>query len=150
MAQSFKIMSGKKTFGQITEPGDASDYITKKRTQATYCVPNSCSPSFKVSSQSEMLMLRASTQATIYPCLNSVDNAQLYINLITELDLSSNVIPIIDTTASSPGYPAAINPTSTAYTRYLIDPSGNLFGNTTCGLSNYLNYLVYNPPPTQP
>ena len=33
------------------------------------------------------------------------------------------------------------------YNRYIIDPSGQLFGNTQCGVNNFLNYLVYNPPP---
>ena len=32
------------------------------------------------------------------------------------------------------------------YARYIIDPSGQLFGNTSCGVNNFLNYLVYNPP----
>jgi hypothetical protein len=32
------------------------------------------------------------------------------------------------------------------YTTYTIDPSGNLFGNTECGLENWKNYLVLEPP----
>ena len=32
------------------------------------------------------------------------------------------------------------------YNYYIIDPSGNLFGNTQCGINNFLNYLVYSQP----
>ena len=148
MSKSFKnISSANRTFGTLSNIQDAGEYIKKKQTQATYCVPNSCSPSFKVSSQNQLLMLRASTKYSLYPCLNSIDTSELYINLITALDLSNNVIPIIDTSAT-PGYPAIINTSGTTYTKYNIDPSGNLFGNTTCGLNNFVNYLVSNPPPS--
>jgi len=32
------------------------------------------------------------------------------------------------------------------YIVYTIDPCGFLFGNTTCGINNYQNFIVYNPP----
>ena len=145
MAHSFKTNSGSRTFGQFLEPAFASDYIIKKKIQSTYCVPNSCSPIFKVSNQSDRLMLRKSYALNNYPCLNSINKNNLYINLITRLDLSDNVIPIIDTSGNA--IPAIINTGGTTYTRYNIDPSGNLFGNTPCGINNFVSYLVYNPPP---
>jgi hypothetical protein len=42
--------------------------------------------------------------------------------------------------------PTDITTSTTVYRSYIIDPSGNLFGNTTCGINNYENYLVYNKP----
>jgi len=32
------------------------------------------------------------------------------------------------------------------YTKYTIDPKGELFGNTSCGLNNYVNYMVLTDP----
>ena len=147
MAHTFKTLSGKKTFEQFSEPLEAGDYIKNKKIKATYCVPNSCSPNIKVSNQGDLLTLRNSYNISVNPCLNNIDKTNLYINLITKLDLSYNVIPILDTSGNA--VPAIIT-SSSSYTRYNIDPSGNLFGNTICGINNFSNYLVYNPPPTQP
>jgi len=147
MAHTFKTLSGKKTFQQFSEPLEAGDYIKNKKIRATYCVPSSCSPNIKVSNQGDLLTLRNSYNLSVNPCLNNIDKTELYINLITKLDLSPDVIPILDTSGNV--FPAIIS-SSSSYTRYNIDPSGNLFGNTICGINNFTNYLVYNPPPTQP
>ena len=32
------------------------------------------------------------------------------------------------------------------YINYIIDPDSELFGDSTCGINNYENYIVYNPP----
>jgi hypothetical protein len=32
------------------------------------------------------------------------------------------------------------------YVNYNIDPCGSLFGNSICGINNYQNFVVYNPP----
>jgi len=49
------------------------------------------------------------------------------VNVVQPVDMSMNSIP---------------------YLYYNIDPSGQLFGNTVCGINNFLNYLEYNPPYT--
>jgi hypothetical protein len=63
------------------------------------------------------------------------------------LDLTGTNIPVItqfDATGNKT--PAQIVPTNpTPYLSYNIDVSGNLFGNSRCGINNYLNYVVYNP-----
>jgi hypothetical protein len=65
--------------------------------------------------------------------VNNVDPTNLNINLITKLNLIDvNVIQPVD--ISSNEYP---------FLQYNIDPSGELFGNTTCGINNFLNYLEY-------
>jgi hypothetical protein len=53
-------------------------------------------------------------------------------------------------------YPTSIIPLTTAntlflgqnpyYTLYNTDPCGELFGNSTCGINNYQNFITYNPP----
>jgi hypothetical protein len=64
---------------------------------------------------------------------NTFNKTNLNRNLITKLNLSNvNVIDKI--------------PLSDPYLAYNIDPDGELFGNSVCGLNNYNNYLEYNPP----
>ncbi len=52
-------------------------------------------------------------------------------------DISNNScgpkIPIID---------AAVSKTNPLYFRYFIDPKGELFGATPCGVNNYVNYMI--------
>jgi hypothetical protein len=42
-------------------------------------------------------------------------------------------------------FPMTENVDDGRYTLYTIDPKGELFGNTPCGLNNYVNYMVINP-----
>jgi hypothetical protein len=61
--------------------------------------------------------------------------------LYTELDLTDvNVISKSTTNVS----PTSITVSSIPYLDYSIDPSGKLFGNSTCGLNNFINYRVGN------
>jgi hypothetical protein len=140
MAHSFKSSSGYKAFGVFSEPQDAGDYIYNKKARATYCIPNSCKPSIKVGSESNYLLYKRATKLAIYPCTNTINKANLNINLITNLDLA-NFIVFTPNTIPQPAVPPV-----PPYNTYNIDPSGNLFGNTICGINNYVNYMRYNLP----
>ena len=144
MANSLKGSSGKKAFGVFSESQNAGDYILNKKARATYCVANKCVPSVKVGTQSNLLLFNTANKLSLYPCKNTINRANLYINLITKLDLSGN-IPVIEDFYSKE-VPSTIDTDVIPYLVYNIDPSGNLFGNTTCGAYNYTNYMVYNPP----
>ena len=142
MAHSFKINTGKNTFGVFSEPLDAGDYTYNKKARSIYCVSNNCVPSIKVGSQSNMLLFNRSNRLNIYQCKNSINRANLYINLLTKLDLSGN-IPVIEDFSGNQ-VPSTINTNTTPYLEYNIDPSGALFGNTFCGINNFVDYMVYN------
>lgn len=144
MAQSFKNSMGKKTFGVFSEPQDASEYISNKKARATYCVANSCVPSVKVGSQSNLLLFNTSNRLSVYPCKNKINRANLYINLFTKLDLLGN-IPVIED-FSNKQVPSTISESTIPYLEYNIDPCGNLFGDTICGINNFVNYMVYDYP----
>jgi len=116
MAQSFKTSSGKKAFKMVSESQNASEYITNKKNK---CI--NIKNKFKY-------------------CYYSIDRTQLYINLYTKLDLLG--VPVI-LDFSGNQVPSPIDLTSIPYIRYDIDPSGNLFGNTTCGINNFEKYMVY-------
>jgi hypothetical protein len=143
MARSFKTYPGRPTFEVFNEPLDAGEYIKNKRAIATFCGANVCKPSRAVNTQSNLLLLNRANYLNYYSCGN-IDTTNLYINLLTTLDLSD--VPVIQSNTAPFISPTTITSSATAYTSYVVDPSGNLFGNTTCGINNYENYLVYNPP----
>ena len=142
MARPFKnSTSANKAFGVFSEPQDAGNYIYNKKTKATYCNAKICTPSLTVGSESNYLLFKRANKLAVYPCLNSINKANLNINLITKMDLSGNV-PVIQ--EFSTGYvPTTITTTATPFLDYNIDPSGNLFGNTICGIDNFVKYMVY-------
>ena len=141
MARPFKnSSSANKAFGVFSESQDAGEYIYNKKTKATYC-SNTCSSSQKFGSESNMLLFKRSYKLGVYPFLNSINKADLNINLITKLDLSGNVPVIQD--FSNNYVPTSITTNAIPYLDYNIDPCGNLFGNDICGINNWKKYLVY-------
>jgi hypothetical protein len=144
--QFIGVNSAKKDFGTFIEVQNAGEYITNKTAKATYCFPNKCKRSINVGSQNNYLMYKKSiNNRKRLNCISSINNTNLYINLITKLDLknvpviedfSGNIVPssIVDSNLIIP------------YLEYNIDPEGKLFGNTICGYNNFFKYLVYNSP----
>jgi hypothetical protein len=145
MAHSFKTNSGKKAFGVFNEPLEAGNYTYNKKAKSAYCFANGCNTGIKLGSQSNRLLFNMSSKFNAYPCTNSINKTNLYINLITKLDLKN-----VDVIANFSGnvVPTTINTDTLPYLTYNIDPSGNLFGNTVCGFNNYVNYMVYAAPET--
>jgi hypothetical protein len=132
------MSSANRAFGVFKESKDAGEYIYNKKSRATYCVANNCSPSIKVSSQSNKLLFNNSNKLSLYPCLNHINPANLNINLITRLNLNRALV-IKD--ISNNVIPSTINTTSIPYLTYEIDPSGNLFGDSVCGIDNFKRFL---------
>ena len=143
MARPFtNSSSANKAFGVFSGSQDAGNYIHNKKAKSTYC-SNTCSPSLKFGSESNRLLFKTSYKMGVYPCLNSINKANLNINLITKLDLT-DVHVIQDFSGNT--WPSTINTMNTVpdpYLRYNIDPSGNLFGNDICGINNWEKYMVY-------
>jgi hypothetical protein len=144
MSRPFAKYSAKSAFAQLNKSQDASDYILKKKIKYSFCNPNLCHPNKNIYSQSNYLYLKEANKLAFYPCVNNIDKTQLYINLITKLNLTEINAPII--TNLEGNYPVAILSIPQEKIGYIIDPSGILFGNTVCGLTNYNNYVEYNPP----
>jgi hypothetical protein len=143
MSRPFAKYPAKPAFGQINEPLEAGEYIQNKKTKHTFCTPNICHPNKNVYSQSNLLALKRNNLA-FNPCENSFNPAQLYSNLYSELDLSGNIPVISDLSGNT--YPVSISTNVIPYLTYNIDPNGNLFGDTVCGINNFEQYIVYNPP----
>ena len=78
-------------------------------------------------------------------CYNTNFNkSQLYINLFTKIQLT-DVITVENLNGNTPfnisGNSLIDINNSTCC---IIDPRGDLFGNTPCGLNNYLHYVIPN------
>jgi len=126
MSHSFKSYPAKPCFAQFKEPINASDYITQKKMLAQKNISCSwCDPS----------------------CCNvSINKNQLYINLITKLQLNNDIPVVINNTTGTAPSLIVRNEDTNPTTKYTIDPSGILFGNDICGINNWQNYVVYNKP----
>jgi len=153
MSHSFQtnFNAGYRTFGVFSEPLDAGEYVYNKKARASFCVANNCVPAVNVGTQSNLLLFNRSNKLSVLPCQNFINKANLNINLVTQLNLDG--VPVIQNKITgdvpTPITPALIGTASTyspPYLNYNIDPSGNLFGNTVCGINNFENYIVYNPP----
>jgi hypothetical protein len=143
MSRPFSNYSAKHAFAQVNKSIEASKYTYSKKNRYSFCKPDICHPNKNIGSQSNLLLLRAANTITFYPCSN-FDKNQLYINLYTKLDLSdlSGNIPVISDLSGNT-FPVTITTSVIPFLKYNIDPSGVLFGNTPCGINNYLNYLTY-------
>jgi len=149
----FPTTPGKGAFGKTKPIINSGDYILNKKAKHTYCNISLCRPGNVVVKQSDLLLLRKSNY--LYNKCNSYNfnKTNLNINLYTKMDLTGvNVISNFKTGV----YPTSIIPLTTAntlflgqnpyYTLYKTDPCGELFGNSTCGINNYQNFITYNPP----
>ncbi len=154
MAHSYKSSSGKASFGVFSEPQNASEYIHNKKLRTAYCNATNCNFGKKSIPKSELLLIKRSQKKTILNSYeNALNNPNLNINLITKLDLLN--VPVIRDFSTN-DVPTIINneegklfPDIYPYLEYDLDPCGNLFGDTICGINGYVDYLVYNPPPHQ-
>jgi hypothetical protein len=134
MARSFNTNSGRSAFGVFKEPNTSGDYVLNKKSKSTFCSRNKriCCNTF--SDQSNLLSAKKLNTVN-YKLINTSD---LDINLITELNLKD--VNVFQTFGMS----------SEPFFYYNIDPSGQLFGNTTCGINNFLHYSEYTPPYNNP
>jgi hypothetical protein len=134
--------SGKSAFGLFSEPQTAGDYLYDKKAKTTFCLANKCIPSRKVNTESNLLLLNRANNLKYYPCKNFFNKANLNVNLITKLDLKD--VAVI-ANFSGNAVPTTVTQSAIPFLDYNIDPSGVLFGNTICGVNNYVSFMVYNP-----
>ena len=140
MAHTFSPIPAKSAFGNILSTDYASDYIRNKKAKLAYC--NKKVVAKQSQSQSDLLLYNQGQLLYNYtdPSCNvsSFNSANLVAGLYTQENLEgvnvlSNNVGSTPTTISANGYPF--------YSYYNIDPSGQLFGNTTCGIINFTNYM---------
>ena len=140
---SFKSASGKSAFGVFNEAQDAGDYTRNKTATTSYCNPVNFNTINKATnnrftSESNRLLFNKSYYLNTVPISSFKSN--LASNLITKLDLTD--VPVIQEFSTN-DVPSTITTTAIPFLDYNIDPCGNLFGNTICGINNFVNYMVY-------
>jgi hypothetical protein len=137
---SGQTILGNPAFGQLKNSNTAGTYIYTNRVQYQYCNPSRC---VRVQNYKDLYALNASYRikyTTLHNTIKSQKN-NLISGLYTELDLKDVDVISKSTTNVSP---TSITISSIPYLDYNIDPSGKLFGNTTCGLNNFINYRIGN------
>ena len=149
MAHSFNNFSAKSTFGANKEASNAGDYILKKKARATFCKSSTCPPRYSFNTQGDLNLLRTAKYLDTINCHLPFSKNNLNVNLVTKLDLTG-ICVIEDASTGSCASNIVYTEIPDFYNNYIIEPSGNLFGNTQCGINNFLNYLVYNPPSNNP
>jgi hypothetical protein len=143
MSRPFAKNNGKTTFEQFIEPLNSSEYTLAKKYKSLFCPIKPCIPPNKnIYSQNNYLSYKIYTKDGVNPN-NFIDTTALYINLITKINLE-DVVVVSDLSGNI--HPVKIDTTVEPYLKYNIDPSGNLFGNTVCGINNFENYVIYNNP----
>jgi hypothetical protein len=145
MSRPFTNYTAKPTFAQVNKTLNAGQYTSMKKTKYTFCTPNICHPNKNMKSYDNYHGLKTANTLAFYPCsyLNN-SKTELYSNLYTKLDLlvlKDNTPIISDLNGGT--YPVLIDTTVQPFLKYNIDPSGNLFGNSPCGINKFLNYVVY-------
>lgn len=133
-------ITASQSFANQKQLSDASDYIRQKKIQYSFCRPIIC-PRKNVNSQSNLLYLNEANSLAFNPYFN-FNKTELYGNLYSSLVLNNNVSSI---TSLNGQYPVNIIPGTIPWENYVVDPSGQLFGISPCGIYNFENYLQYNP-----
>jgi len=150
MAFTFNSNPAKESFGKTKKIGYASDYIADKKAKFAYCNGLPIKTRFTINPCDRVPYARSFEALYIFnrgrfiknerigriPFLNK---GNLDINLYTKINLKHiNVITgTIPVPPNSTGYP-------TDFSKYRVDPCGELFGNSQCGVGNFADYLQLN------
>ena len=121
-----------------------SDYITNKKARLATCDKKVCSS--KMSYNQYNLSNRGRSLALA----RKIDTADLIYGLYSKMNLSK-VCTVVDgfpcinlDTCTACDAPTIIDIAPSAYPFYItntIDPVGELFGNSSCGKNNFINYM---------
>jgi len=148
---NFSPISAKPTFGNKQNYYVyTSDYITNKKIKYQMNNSNTKSTTNSIIFNYPFNYQRDSTQGNLilfnqyrYPRKN-YNSFNLNSGLYTKLNLKN--VNVLETTTNPTITPTSINPqlTTPFYENYIIDPNGSLFGNTQCGINNYINFRTSN------
>lgn len=136
MSNRFNYSNGKRTFGNFGNSQEASSYIDNLSSKTQTSNQLDCITFNSVKSQGQYLKLK-NKKVSRTDNIFSFNKANLNVNLVTKLNLED--VCVIK--KNDGGCPTDISLNNIPYLTYNIDPSGSLFGNSTCGLDNYTNYL---------
>jgi len=156
MAFTFNSHPANEAFGKAKKVGYASDYLENKKAKLAYC-EKTLSPN-KTILYSCNKLTRSNSFEGLYlfnrgRLINDVvtgripyfNKDNLEVNLYTKENVTN--VNVIQGAVPAPNSPIT-------FTNYRIDPCGELFGSSQCGVGNFVNYLqlnsidLCNPPTT--
>jgi hypothetical protein len=161
MAHAFKTIPAKSTFGTLQEELNQSDYINRKKRKCNTILYTNKSNTILYTNKSNLIIGRKQLNKSNLIVGKQLNKSNLIVGQYTKLDLynvcnvSKGPPPAIPCEFNNDCNPCqdsvTINASSTNpfYFNYTIDPLGELFGKTSCGILNYTNYMVFNPPKTK-
>jgi len=147
---NFTPIPAKPTFKSYQNEMYASDYILNRKLKVQFCSANtkSCIQQSRISNYNNYGINNSGNlidfnKVYLYNNKNfkAYDTSNLSVNLYTQLNLK-------DVNVVQQNYPIKtptnINPSMNFNENYTIDASGVLFGNTLCGVNNYVNFQETN------
>lgn len=134
--------NGKQSFGQSSTTQSASDYILNKKANLISCNSKTCLPKTPTMNQSNYLLLTKANYLKYANVTNPVGSNKnnLVSGLTTTIDLLD--VPVIQNNLGVS--PTTISTSAIPYLTYVIDPSGVMFGDSICGLSNINDFRIIN------
>ena len=132
------IYPAKPAFGEKMESDDAGNYIQNKSARASFCNALKCPQKVNGISQSNYLQLKQARYLGNFRCKPQYGNLDLISNLYTTMNLEN--VCVINSLATNTCPNTKVNPSNNFIINYQIDPNGSLFGNTQCGINNFLQY----------
>ena len=159
MTHTFKPISGKPTFGTLTQVVYQGDYINNKKAKLVYCLnkdKTNCNKFAKAPNYKEYNLYNKGRylDALNKGCILPFNKTNLIAGQYSKMNLASVCTVISGYPCSQiDSCPECLNPTlinaTTAtepfYQTNTIDPVGSLFGKTQCGINNFTRYMVYSP-----
>jgi hypothetical protein len=129
MARTFKNISAKSTFGTLQEELYQSDYINRKKNKCCNTILPVNKSNLIVGQYTKLNLYNVCTISNGFPPSNPCE-----FNNDCNPCQTEDVVKIDANSEESFNF------------KYTIDPLGELFGKTPCGILNYTNYMVFNPP----
>jgi hypothetical protein len=152
MAFAFNPIPAKPTFGNLKQIVYQSDYLNKKKSKLIYCTnPNICNKFINAKNYNDLYLYNSEKYLNNKFSRVSASKDDLVFALYTKENLKGvcTVQNGFPSTCNSLGYcdscktPTIINIASPVpfYDNHTIDPNGQLFGNTYCGVNNFVSYM---------
>ena len=139
---NFTPIPAKAAFGTMKPILFANDVTVGKSIVSQFCPFNTktCNTNYKLNNSGDLLAFKKyyRYKNNFYKPYNT---SNLNVNLYTKLDLRN--VDVLQ--ANYPvETPTKINPSINFNENYTIDPKGELFGNSNCGINNYVKFQTLN------
>ena len=130
-----------RTFQQLKESQYASDYLVNKKASLLYCKNRKCNIECKpVWNEGDYLLNKKAQNKYNNVVLGTTFNTkELYGGLITKENVRG--VPVLQNAVTLKSPTSISSSSEPFYQTYTIDPKGLLFGNTPCGVNNFVQFM---------